>query len=72
MDFQIYHEYNKLARRGLVKPLACQGCDEELVLMQQDGEPVFKCYICDDVITPGIGTYDQVRFVVEHFRRQNG
>ena len=69
MDHQTFHKYNRLVKRGLVRPLACPHCDTTYVLRATDeGEPRLQCLGCNSLITPGLETYRQVQAVVkEHF-----
>lgn len=69
MDFQTFHKYRRLVRRGLAPALCCQHCENELVLgIGEDDEPVLKCYGCNVVLIPGKNLYDKVRAIVsEHF-----
>lgn len=68
MDFQTYHKYNRLVRRGLAKPLCCQHCDGEFTLGFGDrDEPVLKCYFCNVTVYPGKNMYDNIRAQVEEF-----
>ena len=71
--FALFHAYNKLVRRGLVKPLTCQ-CGGNMVTglrkhtMIDEDELVLDCYDCGSVTVPGEATLDDVRAVVkEHF-----
>lgn len=67
--FQLFHRYNKLVRRELVKPLNCKTCDSTLVTGVSDkDELLLKCYTCDSSIVPGLTLLSQVNAVVkEHF-----
>lgn len=66
MDFQIFHRYNKLVRRGLTKPINCN-CGHEYALMNDDGEPALRCWYCNTLTHPGKGLYDELVAVVnEH------
>lgn len=69
MDFQTFHKYNRLVRRGVAKPLACQHCDTELTLMMgEDDKPALRCFGCGVIVYPGLNMYRDVRAVVkEHF-----
>jgi len=70
LDFQTFHLYNRLVRRGLVKPLTCRHCpDSELVLMLgKDEQPNFHCFSCGTTVIPGLDLYNRCRAVVkEHF-----
>lgn len=69
MDFQTFHLYNRLVRRGLVKPLVCRHCDDPYVLRESEqGDPVLQCFACDALVQPGLTTWNNVRAVVkEHF-----
>lgn len=68
MDFQTFHKYNRLVRRGLVKPLS-HSCGTEYALqLGRDDEPVLKCYLCGTTTLPGSKMYSDIRAVVkEHF-----
>ena len=74
MDFQIspewqtFHLYNRLVRRGLTKPLA-HSCDTEFVLrLGEEDKPVLVCYLCNTTTHPGLKMYSDIRAVVkEHF-----
>lgn len=67
--FRLFHRYNKLVRRGLVKPLACKTCSSLLTTALGDNdELVLKCFVCDSSTVPGLATISDVRAVVtEHF-----
>lgn len=69
MEFQTFHNYNRLVRRGIVKPLACPHCENEFALsIGEDDEPVLKCFFCGTLTLPGLDMYNRVRAVVtEHF-----
>lgn len=69
MDFQTFHLFNRLVRRGLVKPLVCRVCEDPLVLRQAEtGEPALQCFACNSIVQPGLNTWLDVRAVVkEHF-----
>lgn len=68
MEFQVFHRYNRLVRRGLAKPLT-HACGQVYVTgFGVDDEPVLKCLYCDSVTVPGQRLYDDIRAVVkEHF-----
>lgn len=66
MDFQTFHDYNKLARRGLVDPLFCSICGGiEIVIAVHDDEPAIKCYYCGALTIPGLNTYQRIQQEVE-------
>lgn len=71
--FPLFHAYNKIVRRGLVKPLLCD-CGNELVTgidkktMIGEDQLVLECYQCGTIIRPGATLVNDVRAVVtEHF-----
>lgn len=68
-DLRIYQQYNRLVRRGYVKPLQCKSCAVDYILRATyDGDPVLWCMSCDSRTQPGLALTDQVRSVVkEHF-----
>ena len=65
MDFQVFHDYNKLVRRGLAEPLRCSACGAEPVLgidaRSKEIQPLFKCYHCGALTSPGLNVYDACR-----------
>lgn len=65
MDFQIFHRYNALARRGIVEPLKCHLCLNEVILAIHNENPAFKCLNCDKLIIPGMNTYQAIKNEVE-------
>ena len=67
--FTLFHRYNKLVRRGLVKSLNCKTCDTPLVTsVDAEGELILKCFSCASKTRPGVATIGNVRAVVkEHF-----
>lgn len=69
MDFRTFHLYNRLVRRGLVKPLICPVCEMDYVVRTDaDDEPVLQCFGCQSTTKPGLKLYSQVEAVVkEHF-----
>lgn len=68
MDFQTFHRYNRLVRRGLVKPLKCPHCDYDYVLrLTDDDEPGLECFMCLSIVKPGKRVYDDIRAVVKEF-----
>lgn len=71
--FPLFHAYNKLVRRGLVKALACD-CGNNFVTsidkktMIDDEVLILECYFCGTMMRPGETTISNVRAVVqEHF-----
>ena len=71
--FPLFHAYNKLVRRGLVKPLTCD-CGDPLVTsidkrtMIDEEVLLLECYGCGTIVRPGLDTIGDVRAVVtEHF-----
>lgn len=68
MDIQYFHNYNRLVRRGLVKPLTCSAGHEVTLRATLDAEPVLECYTCGSRTQPGLAMYQRVQAVVkEHF-----
>ena len=67
--FRMFHRYNKLVRRSLVKPLICKSCDAPLVTGIGEGaELVLSCFSCGSKTKPGVATISRVNAVVkEHF-----
>lgn len=66
--FPVFHKYNKLVRRNLVKPLLCQCGEPAITALGDDDELVLNCFSCGAITTPGIDTIDNVKAVVsEHF-----
>lgn len=67
--FRLFHRYNKLVRRGLTKPLACNRCATNyIVAVGDDDKLILRCLTCNSKVVPGIGTIANVDAVVkEHF-----
>jgi hypothetical protein len=61
MDFQVFHDYRKLVRRGLAPPLTCFCRTEYVVRIDDSDEPVLHCYTCDTITRPGIKIIDQMK-----------
>lgn len=69
MEFQVFHDYNRLARRGQVPPLTCSHCGSEYTVRLGPGnEPILQCFMCLTLTKPGLDLYDYlVDKVKEHF-----
>lgn len=69
MEFDYFHKYNTLVRRGYAQPLLCYACNEPYVLtIDKDDSPALECYYCGGFILPGLRMYqDIVAVVKEHF-----
>lgn len=69
MDIHYFHMYNRLVRRGFVKPLTCSYCEQPYTLRAtHDAEPVLQCFTCNSLVQPGLNMYNDVKAVVkEHF-----
>lgn len=68
MEFQTFHRYNRLAKRGMVKPLSCPDCDNPYTLRTtEDAEPLLQCFYCDTLVQPGLRLYNDIRAVVTEF-----
>lgn len=69
MRFQVFHDYNRLVRRGLVPPLTCGHCGTEYAIrLGVDDQPELQCFMCDSRTRPGQAYYDKVVSVVnKHF-----
>lgn len=66
-DFQLFHAYRRLVRRGLVRPLTHDCGNEYLTGLGHDDHLVLRCYHCNVVVVPGHDLVAQVRSVVnEH------
>lgn len=68
MEFQIFHRYNRLVRRGQAKPLTCPHCESVYTLRTtEDAEPVLQCLTCDSLVQPGLALYQNIKAVVKEF-----
>lgn len=67
--FDLFHKYNRLVRRRLTKPLACEACGHNLTTsLGSDDSLILVCYVCPYEVKPGTRLIEQVRAVVkEHF-----
>lgn len=68
IDFQTFHKYNRLVRRGLTKPLT-HSCGTEFVLtIGDEDQPALKCFTCGTTTYPGLRMFGDIQAVVkEHF-----
>lgn len=68
-EFKLFHRYNKLVRRDLVRPLRCSSCELPLTTgLGHDDELILRCLGCNTYLRPGVALTDRVRAVVsEHF-----
>lgn len=68
-NFDLFHKYNRLVRRSLVKPVSCTTCNGTLTTsLGKDDELVLVCYSCDYELVPGTALIDEIRAIVkEHF-----
>lgn len=66
--FKIFHRYNKLVRRQLVKPLT-HDCGQNYMTRIGDSDMLYLwCPACNVEVAPGMETINTVRSVVkEHF-----
>lgn len=66
--FDLFHKYNKLVRRQMVKPLACSCGTPLITTLGPADDLTLHCVACDTYTVPGVTTIDNVRAVVkEHF-----
>lgn len=66
--FNLFHKYNRLVRRQMVKPLECHCGGNLITSLGPEDELVLICYACDTEIVPGESRIADVRAVVkEHF-----
>lgn len=67
-DIQIFHEYNKIVRRGGLIALR-HSCDNAYALRaDKDGEPLLQCYWCNVKVTPG---ERMVQEIVDQIKKYN-
>lgn len=69
MDFQVFHDYQRLVRRRQAQPIRCPDCEHHLGLIDLNNEPAFQCYWCGTTVRPGLDVYDQIRAAVDGFKR---
>lgn len=68
MDIHEFHKYNRLVKRDLVEPLACEVCGFDLITRATHaGEPLLQCPVCNVIIQPGLKIYDRVRLINQEF-----
>jgi hypothetical protein len=54
-DFQVYHNYRVIVRRGWAEPYLHNNCGYELIpRLSKEGSLLFKCMTCDVTIIPGL------------------
>lgn len=68
MDFQTFHRYNRLARRGFVDPLRCGHCGHELALRLTDEyEPGLECLHCLTEFVIRERLYTRIKAILKEF-----
>lgn len=68
MEFQTFHNYNRLVRRGYTKPLVHSCGDEFTLIIGDEDKPALKCFACNTITYPGLRMYSDILAVVkEHF-----
>ena len=71
-NWQIFHTYQDIVKKGDAKPLLCQDCKLELIMQigpnGVDEGPVLWCPGCDSVTTPGLSLIQRINAIVkEHY-----
>ena len=64
-DFQLFHAYNDLVKKGVTQPIRCPFCTYTVVIGHKDGDLRLECYTCNTSITPGLDLISNVRAVVK-------
>lgn len=65
MEFQTFHRYNRLVRRGLAQPILCNCGQEPVLKVGRFDEPVLECFFCGMLTVPGQAMYDDLLAVVK-------
>jgi hypothetical protein len=70
-EFKIFHDYNKLVRRGAAEPLTCEACHTTYVVsIGANDEPILKCFVCNTQVRPGLRVKSEMRRIIdEYFER---
>lgn len=70
MKFQVFHDYNRMVRRGFADPLLCDHCKTELTLRLGafGDEPWLQCFGCGTIAKPGKRVYDDVCRAVAQYK----
>lgn len=64
-DFQLFHNYNRLVRRGITKPLI-HSCGNEFTLSIGEGDnAVLRCFSCNTTTYPGLNMLSDIKAVVK-------
>ena len=68
MEFEVFHKYNRLVRRGQA-PRLTHSCGKEFFLqLGKDDEPALYCAWCNIVSSPNLSVYREIeKTVQEHF-----
>lgn len=64
-DFQTYHNYNRLVRRGLTKPLTHSCGGAYTLTIGDEDRPALKCFSCGTTTYPGLNMFSDIRAVVK-------
>lgn len=68
MEWKVFHRYNKLAREGKTKPLACAECNTVYITrIEVDDRLYLWCINCDSKVFPGLVLYQQLKAVVSEW-----
>jgi hypothetical protein len=68
MDFQTFHNYNRLVDRGVAKPLTCPHDGSRYVTrLGKDDEPMLECFECNAKVKPGLKSYEQIKATVDWY-----
>lgn len=63
-EFQLFHNYNRLVRTGLARPLRCSCGTEYVTAIGKHDELMLWCFSCDTKTRPGINTLALVKGAV--------
>lgn len=65
MDFQVFHKYRALVRRGQAPPIKCLLCHANVMFsIDSEGDPVLECYYCGARTRVGLNTYHKIEEAV--------
>lgn len=69
-DFQVYHNYRVLVKRGWAEPYVHNNCGETPVpKISKEDKLIFKCFGCGVTIIPGLAQIAKFRQALkEHYK----
>lgn len=69
-NIQIFHEYNRIVRRGGLIALRHSCGNAYALRADKDGEPLLQCYWCNVRVTPGGKMVREITGQIEQYNKE--